>query len=468
MTGSSSSDFPGPFRLLDLSARLIDEAMADLGRWRRHPVWGLRAAPTPEWDARLHELGREWVATLATASRPNDGPDVLLATQIYQDGGHTALMGDLATALVAANGPGTTPPLVWITNLLGHNSKAPASSVLARLGPAASRVTVFGGVTPVEKLVELVRLMEEIRPRRLFLFHHPEDPLPVVAARPEWCGQRIVVHHADATPGFGLCLPEVVLIDLNPTAAAQSRLFGLDPRLLPLTSPDPGPRPASFHSDGRLVTATAARAHKLTTSSRPSYVETVPLVLQTTGGRHVHIGELTDEMLESIRVGVTRAGLPEDSFLYRKWVPSLPHALWEHHCDLYLASFPVDGARTNVEVAASATPHLRHVSSERKSSRPGGFPLDGGLTWTNRDDLREILVRSKDAGLLESLSRRIRSTYDQFHAPVMFAENLHAILRGEPGYLDPHAAERDRIARESHRRACLRAGDEPPVRPAET
>ena len=463
MAPASSNAFQGPARLRDLSARMLGEAMADLGRWRQHPVWGARASPMPAWDARLQELGREWVAALAPSPAGHGETDVLLATQIYKDGGHTALMGDFANALARASG---STPRVWATDLLGHNSRPPRPAILSRLGSAASDVTILAGSTPVEKLIELVRLIEEVRPRRVFLFHHPDDPLPVVAAQAEWASRQIIVHHADSTPCFGLCLPHALLIDLNPTAAAQSRLHGLCPQLLPLTAPDPGRRPASFLSEGRLVTATAARGHKLTGNTSPCYAETIPVLLQATGGRHVHIGELPEEMLVAIQDALAAAGLPGESFLYRKRVPSLPHALWEHRCDLYLASFPIDGARTNVEVAASATPHLRHMPPDRKSSLPGGFPLEGGLVWGTWDDLRAILAEVKSVSALEGMSRRIRATYEERHSPERFAATLDFILRGHRGYSDPHQEERDLIARESHRRACLRAGDEPPVRPA--
>lgn len=397
----------------------------------RQPELGRRALGVAGWDWRLWRAGREWLRQNPVAPGPapaTAGGDVYLATQIYAQGGHTALIGDFVRVLDGAGGGNSH---VIVTNIIGHNKQSVAENIRHRLGVPPGNIVVLDGPSPAGRMEQLFRLLLALQPRRLFLFHHPEDPLACVVAHPDCAPERILVHHADGTPSFGLYLPGIRLIELNPIAAAMSRLAGLDPAWLPLTSPDPGPRPVGFLARGNLVTASSGTQYKFTRPHPYGYAETLGRVLQTTGGWHLHVGPLDGEILAGIHQALDRANVAADRFIHVPWAPSLVNCLWEHGCDLYLSSFPVDGARTNIEVFASATPHLRHTT------KPDDPWIDGGLTWQTWDDLADTLGAMASRDALAERSLRMRAAYDQYHHPHAFANCLHDILATGTGRDDP-------------------------------
>ena len=52
-------------------------------------------------------------------------------------------------------------------------------------------------------------------------------------AQPEVARTRVLVHHADYLPSFGIYLPGVRIVDLSPGAAARTRFLGRASAWLP-------------------------------------------------------------------------------------------------------------------------------------------------------------------------------------------------------------------------------------------
>jgi glycosyltransferase involved in cell wall biosynthesis len=415
---------------------------------QRRPGIGRIPAGLPQIDWRLWRLGRSLIAATdgdagqGNATTPR--PDVFLATELYGDGGHTALIGDFVAALAEA--PGAAPAHLVLTQS-SHRAATLPEPIRIRTGIARENLHGIEGPSLRERFDQLLALMIGLRPGRLFLFHHPEDPLASVIAQPAIAPGRYLVHHADASPSLGLHVPGMRVIELNPFAAAAARTRRMPADLLLLTVRDPGPRPHGFRALDRLVTATCGNQHKYEAEEHAyRYPEVVAAVVKATGGRHIHIGTLSERTLVAIAMALRGAGVAMERFVHVPWVPSLAAALWEHRCDVYLASFPMDGARAFVEVAASATPYVAH----------GGFRVPGAASWTigprptavwnTVEDLAAILARFQDAGVLEEASRRIRAFYEECHHPDVFRRTLGLILSGGGGIVDPDAAARDRFS----------------------
>jgi hypothetical protein len=428
-------------------AAVFERALADVdSAWKAatlDPLLGHRGVGVPAADAMLLGFSESLRDEAGGDRGPNDGPDLFIATQIYKDGGHTGLLGDMARAT-------RWPARLLITNKHGHHPKKPGPAHLDRIGPLADDMIVLRGEGDREKLGEVLAWLREIRPRHVFLFHHPDDALPVIAALVSRAARVAIIHHADAVPSLGLHLPGALVIDLNPTAAAYSRAWGLSPALLPMTVPDPGPRPRGFLVRGRAVTATCARSPKLRSDHPVCYANAVPEILAATGGWHVHMGALDDEMLAAIRRGMDERRITPDRLIYHELVPSLARALHENDVDVYISSFPIDGARTNVEVASAGVPFLAHVRAGRDGP-PGGFPMEGRMEWTDWEDLRQRLEEIRAPGFLEAKSALLRDSYLRRHHPEIFAARLAEILAGGEGWPDPLAAIRDGEARQKLR-----------------
>ncbi len=429
-------------KLSEAAAHSLDRIRAKMKRCRAVAGLGVKAIGFPELDEKLWRLGRELISE--TKSVQGNGPDVYLATQVYADGGHTALIGDFVRAL----GDEKNTKLI-LSDLENTNSLPLPEAIRSRLAIVPENISILTGETLAVRLEALVAQLLELNPRRLFLFQHPDDPIVGAAAQPEISRQIIMVHHADFAPSLGLYLPGIQLIDLNPIAASLSRVLGLTSSWLPLFAPDPGPRPTAFLRRGQLVTASSGNPYKFTRDYFYSYPKTIGIVLRETGGWHVHIGELETKTISEIEEALARENVVRERFIHIPWVPSVAKALWENEVDLFLASFPLDGARTSAEVFASATPYLGHSAQPRRDT-------DGKIYWSTWDHLSDIL-RAADQKFLEEQSQISRRIYEDLHQPREFKTRLLRILDGQGGRKDPQAEERDLRTMKGMLRALIAA-----------
>lgn len=425
---------------LEVALEAISQKMRKLSD---QPGLGSRSLGEPSLDAQLYQMGQSWLAANATEVTASSDSicDVYLATRLYPYGGHTALIGDFVQALAA---PGVESHLI-VTNVLDADPTLHLTeNVQSRTGITAEKTFILSGSAYEDRLQQLFKHLLTLKPQRLFLFHHPHDPLPVVVCQPQIAPQRILVHHADSVPSFGLFSPGIKIIDLNPMASAVTRFLDLKSNLLLLTSPDPGTRSAGFLTRDGLVTATSGSTAKYQRIHSYSYPETVAVILRTTGGWHYHVGHLGSKMLQEINQVLLRKNLPSSRFIHIAWTPSISGFLWEQACDLYLSSFPVDGARTNAEVLASSTPHLRYTQRPEKELVGSGSAIPGGLTWSTHENLARVLEEVRDRSQLEKLSQQMRLAYEKVHHPKVFAETLQRILEGT---VIPEEAEPERDKR---------------------
>jgi hypothetical protein len=101
---------------------LLSRARAHVQKLQRLPDLGGLALGVPQYDGELWRLGqgrlrsRENVGLRDSPALTKQRPDVYLATELYQHGGHTALIGDFVTAL-SGIGEQTSPPHLVVTNI---------------------------------------------------------------------------------------------------------------------------------------------------------------------------------------------------------------------------------------------------------------------------------------------------------------------------------------------------------------
>ena len=106
--------------------------------------------------------------------------------------------------------------------------------------------------------------------------------------------------------------------------------------------------------------------------------------------------------------------------------------------DVYLASFPFGGARTIVDVMASATPMVVNARGEHERQFSAGLRAPGTEAWSNPEQLWTILD-SVTPEWLATRSRLARDHFEKNHSRRILAEALMpSDIRGvEPPRLDP-------------------------------
>ena len=334
--------------------------------------------------------------------------DLYIVTQIYAGGGHTAVIGDF----VRASGSSRAEVLLTGTVERDIHSGYPPAEIVARLGiePKCLRVC------PHEERAMATRwLIDQIRarrPRRVFLFHHPQDAVAIAGARPSLCGELSLAHHADRQPTLGLHQRGTRIVDLSPfTGVFTQRVLGLDSVYAPLIISDPGGLRAR-EIKPPFTTVSSGSAHKFGVE----YAENLVRVLETTGGRHIHIGFLKEKRLGKIRAHLEGRGIGSERFEYIEWVPSLASALIELGADLCISSAPVGGARTAIEAGAAGVPMLANLPNYStlfgvNHVMPKSLPV-----WRTIDELVEILAGIDSAWIAEQ-GRIGRRYFEGNHHP---------------------------------------------------
>ena len=313
---------------------------------------------------------------------------------------------------------------ILLSGMAGEASLTPA--LRARLGPTAEAVEICPVPGLADTTAWLSQRLGQLCPRRIFLFHHPEDA-PAVAAVAAFGAEKChLVHHADSTPCVGLHVPGLRLIDLAPFPAWVSRqVLGLATLYLPLAGADPGPPPVRRPND-RLRTCTHGSAVKFADHGPCAFASTVARVLAATGGDHLHIGPLDDDRRNSLRRALEAAGVSPDRFTHIKHVTSLVPALREFGLDVSLGSFPVGGARGHIDMMSMGIPHLTYLDNPSHAPWKLHLLAPGACHWSTQDGLVKLLAEASPEWLAAQ-SALMRRHFLLHHDARQFRSRLAAL-----------------------------------------
>ncbi len=379
-------------------------------------------------DCLLDALGRKMSETFGNRPTSTGEGDWILATMIYEVGGHTPVIRDLATAL-------PEPAKGLVLTLAGQAGAKLAPRALARTGLPPDSIHRVDAPGMTETFRNALRLFESGAPRRLFLMQHPDDPVAVaIAAALSAAGTEIwLLHHADGCPTAGLYLPGLRLIDFTPRACSFTRhVLGLRSTWLPLTCPDPGPTPPAFLKHGRLTTACSGSLVKTWQDSSCPYRDVLGPLLRATGGRHVHIGPLKASHLADLDKMFEREGIERSRFIHVPVATTLADGLREAGVDLLLNTWPVGGARTVVEAMAAGIPIVWHAPHETVARLRRQMAYPGAALWCHISDLTALVARV-DFQWLSTQSRAARRHYEERHHPLRW----HQFFAAPDSVADP-------------------------------
>ena len=367
-------------------------------------------------------------ANLAEIKRENIDESILqqkapvfayIVTKLYNSGGHTRVIEDFIKA---------RPRILHIILSTEIDGKSDITYLMK--GVAKQGNVVFDRAPKVnyqQRLSWLQKRLIEIHPQKTFLFNHHQDSVAVAAIQPEMGLDASFYHHGDHHLCLGACVPHLEHIDPHPMGYYNCRnVLGIENVYIPLTVIDKGERPANlpFFRDGILTTCTAARSNKIEIPYFANYLEIVPRLLKSSGGKHIHIGRLTPWALLKLRKGLKRHGVRPEKFIYTPWVPSVWRALHSYHVDLYIASFPYGGGLTLIEAMGAGVPVAlhKHLFSRVLSGIDLAYP--GAFSWRSPDELFDF-CSNLTSEYLEKSSCSARRQYLKFHRQEILEDLLN-------------------------------------------
>jgi len=362
---------------------------------------------------------------------------VYVVTKLQKSGGHTRVIENFIA--VQPN----ESHVILSTELLGKSDFTYLNNLMLEKENLFFEPAVKNSYK--DRLLWLQRKILEINPKKIYLFNHHQDSVAVAAIQPEMKLDASFYHHGDHHLCLGVYLSHLEHIDFHPMGYHTCRdELGIDNIYIPLTVQDKMARPVDlpFLVNDELITCTAAKSNKIEIPYFVSYLDIIPKLLKTTGGKHIHIGRLTPWALFKIRRGLKKYGVQPDKFIYTPWVPSVWKALHEYKVDLYIASFPYGGGLTLIEAMGAGVPVIlhRHIFSRVLSSIDLAY--SEAFNWRSPDELLNYCATVTQDDLQEG-GRLGRVQYEKFHTESI----LHDVLNGENrGDFQPNASSEFSVA----------------------
>ncbi|PYE22845.1 tetratricopeptide repeat protein [Paraburkholderia silvatlantica] len=346
---------------------------------------------------------------------------VVLATEVYRLGGHTAVIEDLLKT--QCFGPRVVLMLTDAFNM------ADLSVIADRFGMAVeSEVAPKGSLVP--KLDWALNRLRALRPRRLVLMNHHNDAVTIAAAQPSLADETIFYHHGDHQLCLGVTLEHTVHVDPHPMGFHNCRdVVGVRNAVYwPFIAEDAGGRTAAtWMRDGTLRTSSTGSSNKFESPYKIQYADVIPQVLACTGGVHVHIGPLSESTLSRIRGALIALAIPPQRFVHIPWVRSVWKALQALQIDVLIASFPQGGGKALIEAMGSGTPVIGHDCYISPFLGGADLYYPGAFQWARTEELLEHL-RGLTPAQLQRESDDARRQYEQFHT----VEALSLAINGAP------------------------------------
>lgn len=416
-----------------VAAGNIDAALAVIRAFVRDVIVDRRSVAKVFADATLDKwcahIGAEVLAQISTdlPPEPTERVDCLiLATEFYHIGGHTAVSRDLL-----ATGQLGDRAAVLLTDALGT---ADPTVVADRFG-SSIRLYVAPSGTLVDKLRWIIRKLIAIRPRKVILMNHHHDPVAIAAAQPRLADQFIFYHHADHQLCLGVTLAHTLHVDPHPMGFHNCRdRLGLRNNVYwPMAVEDLGPtsRPSGGSSETGLRTASSGSPNKFEADYTYRYAQIVPRIIAATGGEHVHIGNLSQSTLDEIRGALSDNGIDPQRFVHIPWVPSVWSALVQQRIDVYITSFPLGGGRAAIEAMGAGVPIIGHLSYVSPFFGGQDMLYPEAFLWQSPDDLI-VHLRSIDRDQVGREAQTARAYYEEHYRPDALAAAIDAGENARP------------------------------------
>lgn len=332
---------------------------------------------------------------------------LFICTGLYRYGGTSLVIADLI------KGHPESECTVIASDYLNDMTEQDISA--ARIGDTSANLLTCPKGNAASKLEWMIEQINRLEPSRIFLLNHHQDSVIIAAVQPFLEKTKVLFyHHADYSMCLGVHLEGAIHVDPHNVGYCNCREKELikDNVYLPLVVRDKvsNRSGADFIANDELVTCSCATFHKFAAFYLYPYTNLIVGRLAARSGIHIHVGNIPDGYLTSIKADLVRSGVDPQRFVHVPWVRDLWELLIEREVDLFIASFPIGGARTTLEVMGAGIPILiaENYLTRFHSSRDIVYP--NALLWKYPHQFLRVL-EAVDKDMLKAHSIRSRAHY---------------------------------------------------------
>jgi hypothetical protein len=410
----SDSDCDAAYRLLMRFVVNVNALPAAAGA-----VW--ESEELDAWCGKLARLLPDGASFMARGEPVDASAQVYVITELYEVGGHTGVVRDFIRMQPERQHHLLLTDIYQKTDRSAVEKAFASENVHLYWADEEMSLSGRGGW-----LVAALRYFEKAR---VFLFTHHEDAVAISAVVASAHKRIFFYHHADHTLSLGLHLPGSTHIDLSAYSLENCRNhLGIENCIyVPLMSSQSLCRDAERRlaepESVEFVSCSAGNGGKFERPYIYPYAEVVADILSATGGKHVHIGDLSEGYLTRIRSKLADSNIDPGRFVFAGRVPDLAIAMSDYKVSVYLSSFPIGGAKAVIDVMGTGTPVISHSHILSPFLGAECYIYEEACVWRHPSELQEFLKNGTSSWQREQSVKAI-DFWRHHYAPEVFKRLL--------------------------------------------
>ncbi|MDO5101593.1 MAG: hypothetical protein Q4D91_01620 [Lautropia sp.] len=354
---------------------------------------------------------------------PVKGGHLIIATELYQVGGHSRLLELLVDSV--------DRPVLVLTDLFGSYRNAPESADWIRARMPSVPIYIITETDQWKKAQNLANIVDQCKPAHVWYVQHQQDTVAWVGTLFSSGVKKHLLHHADHNPSLGCTFEDVTMVDLTEAAqAVSSASLGRKAYRLPLHVAERGQRPAGEPvSLDKMSVVMAGRRGKFSLGGPVGLHLIVETALRTVGGSFFHIGDLGEHCVRLVKNHLKTQGINPKRFMPVGQVPSVWETLKTLDAHVYIGSAPFSGGTSAVEAQGCGYPVLPYTGFEAGSLLADySSYADVALGWKDLSELREKLVSMPEQW--EARCREARAFYEANFSKAVFEAAIQEVCDG--------------------------------------
>jgi hypothetical protein len=352
---------------------------------------------------------------------------VIVATELYADGGHSRIVEDLVSMLDGA--------IVILTNFFPAQA---SRSVRAQRAIGRMPIVCLPTDTACENTLRLHDFCARLASHVYLLTHH-HDVVALAATATGLTCPVYFIHHSDHRPSLGNTIDRFTHVDLVPHMHrfCSDHLRG-PVHYWPMGLRDRGAKQFQYP----LVSpssASAASWQKFAWQGELAYPLIISDLLRSGVDRHYHFGFLPDEKLKAVHSELANHGLAADRFEYVGMVKSIWDQLLGLPIHVFVGSAPLHGLRTSMEVQGAGIPFCPYRQEAHSLMDETGTYDPTTPSWVNRSELVWCITQAlKHHGVAAARSRRHYEQFFRLSGMKAAIEESHRCAQADVAHAHPN------------------------------
>jgi glycosyltransferase involved in cell wall biosynthesis len=348
-------------------------------------------------------------------------PFVFVVSEIYQTGGHTRVIESIIEALGPQN------CLVLSTNLYNRQTLNTLNWFTQRTG-ADLRICEAGDFLDKSAWIRANITKDGIS--KIYVVSHHDDVAAIAACyAPECLARTLYLHHADHQLAFGATIQDWRHVDFGIQIFDYCRReLGINNEIWHIAVADKGMVDLVYQPVTARRSVTCGSQTKFAWAGRLRFSDVIVAVIASTGGTHLHVGNLPENELAELNRKLQDAGVSPDRFKHVPFTPNLAQFIIDNHISIYIGSFPHGGLRATIEALSVGVPILAHQSDYSRLLSSCDTMFDGAPFWSSVEGLKDALESLlEDPDALVELGKRGRELFEKRHRAELFTR----VVKGE-------------------------------------